>query len=126
MTQVVAQTPPPGVDLDTVISQLIPLVGMIGVMVLTGVVLWAFFKSDLAGAMADRIRAGMHRRRQRIDTPGAGLEEERVADVERLAHRVAELEERLDFAERLLAQHRNPALPRAGEEAARPRNPLGG
>ena len=32
----------------------------------------------------------------------------RVADVEVLQHRVAELEERVDFAERLLAQKREP------------------
>jgi Tfp pilus assembly protein PilN len=32
----------------------------------------------------------------------------RVADVDVLQHRVAELEERVDFAERLLAQKREP------------------
>jgi hypothetical protein len=34
-----------------------------------------------------------------------------VAELRALPERVAELEERLDFAERLLAQHRTDALP---------------
>jgi len=37
---------------------------------------------------------------------------ERVRDLESSQHRVAELEERLDFAERLLAQRRDVELPR--------------
>jgi len=49
--------------------------------------------------------------RQRRDLP-AGVEDElvelraQVAELDGLPHRVAELEERLDFAERLLAQAR--------------------
>ena len=37
---------------------------------------------------------------------------ERVRDLESSQHRVAELEERLDFTERLLAQRRDVELPR--------------
>jgi len=37
---------------------------------------------------------------------------ERVGDLESSQHRVAELEERLDFTERLLAQRRDAELPR--------------
>lgn len=37
---------------------------------------------------------------------------ERVAELDDLSRRVAELEERVDFAERLLAQRRDAALPR--------------
>jgi len=37
---------------------------------------------------------------------------ERVRDLEASQHRVAELEERLDFTERLLAQRRDVELPR--------------
>jgi hypothetical protein len=37
-----------------------------------------------------------------------------LADLRGLPERVAELEERLDFAERLLAQHRTDALPGRG------------
>jgi hypothetical protein len=67
------QTPPPTPMLPFDPNQLIPLIGMIGGMIVAGVVLYAFFKSDLAKAMA----------------------------------------ERLDFAERLLAQKRERSLPGA-------------
>ena len=86
-------TPPPGIDPNFLVSQLIPLIGMIGGMVLAGVVLYAFFKSDLAKAMAERIRAGIHRKKrwkgfggEWSDTPTEGL-----AD----ADHVAELEQRV-------------------------------
>lgn len=39
---------------------------------------------------------------------------ERVADVEQLEQRFAELENRVEFSERLLAQHREAQLPRPG------------
>jgi hypothetical protein len=35
--------------------------------------------------------------------------EHRLTELEQSQHRVAELEERVDFAERMLAQHRDPA-----------------
>ena len=44
----------------------------------------------------------------------APTEQPPPAEVEDLSRRVAELEERLDFAERLLAQQRDPALPKPG------------
>jgi hypothetical protein len=107
-------TPPPGVDPNFLISQLIPLIGAVAALIVGGVVLYAFFKSDLAAAIAERIRVGMHRRKG-IDTAG---DEPRVAQLEErldLMHgQVSELAERLDFAERLLAQKRERTL-RAGE-----------
>ena len=123
------QTPlpsPPAVDPNFVVTQIVPLIGAIGAMVIGGFVLYAFLKSDLAAAIAERIRAGMHRRKhwkglggEWIDTPGgAAGDESRVAQleeqVEQLHGQVAELAERLDFAERLLAQKRERTL-RAGE-----------
>ena len=64
----------------------------------------------------ERIRAGMHRRKHTSEI--AGGEEPRVAlleeRVDHLNGQVAELAERLDFAERLLAQKRERTL-RAGE-----------
>jgi len=64
--------------------------------------------------MAERIRGGLHRRKG-IDTAG---DEPRVAQLEervdQLHGQIAELAERLDFAERLLAQKRERTL-RAGE-----------
>jgi len=38
---------------------------------------------------------------------------ERIAELDDVSRRVAELEERVDFAERLLAQQRDAALPKA-------------
>src|SRR6266550_4378448 len=109
---VIPQTPAPGFDPNVLIGQLIPLLGAVVALLVGGVVLRAFFKSDLATAMAERIRAGMHRRKhwkgfggEWIDTPGGGAED---------PSRVAALGERLDFAERLLAQKRERTL-RAGE-----------
>jgi hypothetical protein len=95
-------------------NQLIPLIGVVAGLIITGVVLYAFFKSDIAAAMAERIRGGLHRRKG-IDTAG---DEPRVAQLEervdQLHGQIAELAERLDFAERLLAQKRERTL-RAGE-----------
>ena len=120
------QTPPPGVDVNLIIDQLFPLIGGIVALIVGGVVLYAFLKSDLAAAMAERIRAGMHRRKHTkwlggewIDTPGGTAgDEPRVAQLEErvdlLNGQIAELAERLDFAERLLAQKRERTL-RAGE-----------
>ncbi|MGH7673320.1 MAG: hypothetical protein ACREMC_10505 [Gemmatimonadales bacterium] len=121
-----APIPPPGVDPNFLISQVIPLIGAVAALIVGGVVLYAFFKSDLATAIAERIRAGIHRRKhwkglggEWIDTPGEGVgDERRVAALEehlgQLQGQVAELAERLDFAERLLAQKRERTL-RAGE-----------
>src|SRR2546427_13254366 len=105
-------------------NQLIPLIGMIGGFVLGGVVLWAFFKSDLAKAIAERIRAGIHRKRrwkgfggEWTDTPGEGILSGDVAELEHrvteMQGQIAEMAERLDFAERLLAQKRERSLPGA-------------
>jgi hypothetical protein len=131
---VIAQTPPPGMDPNFLISQIIPLIGAVAALIVGGVVLYAFFKSDLAAAIAERIRAGIHRRKhwkglggEWIDMPGDGagaeggggvVDDRRVAALEehlgQLQGQVAELGERLDFAERLLAQKRERTL-RAGE-----------
>jgi|SRR5881394_402067 len=118
MLPIVAQgpTPPPPLQIPFDPNQVIPLIGMVGGMIIAAVVLYAFLKSDLAAAMAERIRAGMHRRKHTSEI--AGGEEPRVAlleeRVDHLNGQVAELAERLDFAERLLAQKRERTL-RAGE-----------
>src|SRR6059036_1095135 len=106
-------------------NQLIPLIGLIGGMVVAGVVLYTFFKSDLAAAMAERIRAGIHRKRrwkgfggEWSDTPAEALADaDHVAELEHrvteMQGQIAEMAERLDFAERLLAQKRERSLPGA-------------
>ncbi|HMJ59454.1 MAG TPA: hypothetical protein VK467_09965 [Gemmatimonadales bacterium] len=49
------------------------------------------------------------------DAPRADIEDlrARMAELDDMSRRVAELEERVDFAERLLAQQRDTAFPRA-------------
>ena len=118
-------TPPPLPTIPFDPNQLIPLVGMIGSFILVGVVLYAFFKSDLAKAMAERIRAGIHRKKrwkgfggEWSDTPTEGLADgDHVAELEQrvtdMQGQIAEMAERLDFAERLLAQKRERSLPGA-------------
>ena len=118
-------TPPPTPVIPFDPNQLIPLIGMIGGMVVAGVVLYAFFKSDLAKAMAERIRAGIHRKKrwkgfggEWTDTPTEGLADaDHVAELEQrvvdMQGQIAEMAERLDFAERLLAQKRERSLPGA-------------
>ena len=120
-----APLPPPTPIIPFDPNQLIPLIGMIGGFVVVGVVLYAFFKSDLAAAFAERIRAGKQRRKkwkglggEWTDTPAEGLAdadhvvelEQRVTDMQ---GQLAEMAERLDFAERLLAQKRERSLPGA-------------
>ena len=114
---VIAQTPlPPGFDTNLLVGQLIPLFGAVVALLVGGVVLQAFFKSDLATAIAERIRAGMHRRKrwkgwggEWLDTPGgAAGDEPRVAQleaqVEQLHGQVAELADRKST--RLNSSHR--------------------
>ena len=114
-------TPPPGVDPNFLISQLFPLIGGVAAIIVAGVVLYAFFKSDLAAAIAERIRAGIGRRRGWKKLGGEWVETDEEPQVPQLEQRleqmhgqIAELAERLDFAERLLAQKRERTL-RAGE-----------
>jgi len=118
----VATPLPPIIPFDP--NQLIPLIGLIGGFVVAGVVLYAFFKSDLAAAIAERIRAGIHRRKrwkgfgqEYSDTPAEGLESGHVVELEQrvveMQGQIAEMAERLDFAERLLAQKRERSLPGA-------------
>jgi hypothetical protein len=109
----ILQTPPPPLSLPFDPTDLMVLIGVVAGLIVVGVALYAFFKSDIAAAMAERIR-GTHRRKG-VDTAG---DEPRVAQLEervdQLHGQIAELAERLDFAERLLAQKRERTL-RAGE-----------
>ena len=114
----IQQAPPPiatplrGVDFDRIIASLTPLVlGIVG-LVVSGVVLYRFLQSDLAAALAERLR-----RRKKSTQPIAGVEAQ-VAELEQevvaMRGQITEMAERLDFAERLLAQQkRERALPGA-------------
>ena len=77
-------------------------------------VLWALLTGGITGAAW--VAIVMVRRQQRIDGRRAGLDElgERMEELEASHDRVAELEARLDFAERLLVQHREEAAKRVG------------
>jgi hypothetical protein len=94
-------------------NQLIPLIGMIGGMVIAGIVLWAFFKSDIAAALAERIR-GRKKSSEAVEGVDPGHVVELEQRVNEMQGQIAEMAERLDFAERLLAaQKRERSLPGA-------------
>ena len=99
---------PPMIPFDP--NQLIPLIGMIGGMVITGIVLWAFFKSDLASAFAERIRG---RKKSSVEAADADHVLELEQRLTEMQGQIAEMAERLDFTERLLAQKRERSLPGA-------------
>ena len=70
------------------------------------VVLWALLTGGITGAVW--VAIVMFRRERRIDEERAGVDmlDARLQRLEDSDQRVAELEERLDFAERLLAARR--------------------
>jgi uncharacterized protein YlxW (UPF0749 family) len=63
----------------------------------------------VAAAIAKRI-AGEHRRPPEMDREER---DEIVTELQHVRHELAELAERMDFTERLLAQQRDAALPKA-------------
>ena len=97
-------TPPPGVDLNFLLDQLMPIVGL--VVVFVGL-RW-LFRTPVGEALAERIRM---RVRGRGAVGGMGEDPQRMTALEeqvsQLLGQVSELAERLDFAERLLAKHRD-------------------
>ena len=110
---------PPGFDPNFLIGEVIPLVGVIGALIAGAFVLRWLFGSPVGEALAERIRAGIHRRRhwkglggEWVDAPGEGLgDDRRVAALEEqvstLQGQLSELAERVDFAERMLAERRD-------------------
>jgi len=97
--------PPPGLDPNFVLDQVMPIIGLLAVFL---GLRWVF-RSPVGEAIAERIRARVHGRW------GAGGEDpHRVAALEdqvvRLQGQVSELAERLDFAERMLAERRERKL----------------
>jgi uncharacterized protein HemX len=76
------------------------VLALLAAAVLVGILLWPLVK-----AIARRIEAGAAVAEARSELMGL---QERVRLLEESQPRVAELEERLDFAERLLAQQREP------------------
>ena len=112
---VIVQTPmpPPGVDPNFLVSQIVPLIG--GVIAVVGFVVLArwFFHSPIGEAVAEGIRL-RRRRRYGLGADGDTVDAPRVAALEEqvrmLSSQVSELAERLDFAERLLVEKRGQQL----------------
>ena len=103
------QGPPPlpGLDLNYVVNQVMPLIAL-AVIAVVGVVAVRVLSSTAIGdALAERIRRRTQRR-------AGGGEDERVAALEHqvaeLQGQISELAERLDFAERMLAERRERKL----------------
>jgi hypothetical protein len=82
---------------------------MIPIVAVGGFFLWMIALSPLGKALADRIRHGPTPRGR-----AQGGQDEVLSAVEDLRREVAELAERVDFTERLLAKHRE------AERLARP------
>lgn len=103
MTQTPFPSPP--IDPNYVFSQLMPLISIVTVIVVGAIGLRVVFKTPVGEAIARRIRGGRHPDLQ----TDPGLEGHRAEMEDRMLHlqeRIGELEERLDFTERLLAANR--------------------
>lgn len=122
MLPLAAQVPAPPplpeipVDPNLIASQVVPLIGA-AIALLIGVIAFkVLVESPIGQAIGERIRSRAGRR-SRSSVDGGG-DVERVVGLEQnvaqLQREVAELAERLDFAERMLAERRQPQL-RAGE-----------
>lgn len=119
MIQVVAQTPPPPevpFDPNVALDAIVPLIGIALVAVVGALALKWFFGSPIGEAIAEGIRLRRRRRWGAEDASGelGAAGESRVAALEHelglLRGQVSELAERLDFAERMLAERREPRL----------------
>jgi len=101
--------PPPGLDPNFVFNQVLPVITTVVVIVVGAVALRWIFRTPVGEAIAERIRTRAQRRW------GAESEDpERVAALEaqvsHLQGQVSELAERIDFAERMLAERRERKL----------------
>lgn len=74
---------------------------MIPIIAVGGFFAWMIALSPLGKALAERVRGG-----GRVVGDGAGDQQEVLAAVDQLRQEVAELAERVDFTERLIAQSR--------------------
>ena len=111
---------PPGFDPNFALGQIAPIVGIVVVFGALALAARWVFGSAVGDALAERIRQGSRRRRhwkgfggEWTDVPGeAAGDGARLAALEEQVHvlttHVSELAERLDFAERLLTERREP------------------
>lgn len=126
MIQVVVQappmpTPPPDVPFDpnVALQAIVPLIGVALVAIAAALVLRWLFRSPIGEAIAEGMRERRKRRRhwrgpggELIDdpTPDEGRVAELEAELGRMRGELSEIAERLDFAERMLAERREPKL----------------
>ena len=105
---------PPSLPFDP--NQLVGLIWGLGALVVGAAMLKWVFRSPIGEAIAEGIRARRRRRWGGGEIPGeiAAADAQRVGALEeqvtRLQGQVAELAERLDFAERVLAERRERKL----------------
>ncbi len=101
--------PLPGLDPNLVFNEVVPIIAAVVVILVVGFTLRGILRSPVGEAIAERIRTRAQRRW------GAGRDDpDRVAALEaqvsHLQGQVSELAERLDFAERMLAERRERKL----------------
>jgi hypothetical protein len=92
-------------DPNYVFGEMMPLIAIVTIIVVGGLALRWLFRTPVGEAIAERIRHARHGRGHLDEGEGrarAALE----ARVNLLQDQVGELAERLDFAERLLAERR--------------------
>lgn len=100
---------PPGLDPNYVFNAVAPVIAVVAVVLVGAVALRAIFRTPVGEAIAERIRQrSTHRWGLAGEDPRrvAALEEQ----VSHLQGQVSELAERLDFAERMLAEGRERKL----------------
>ena len=110
MTQTTVGIPtPPPLDPNYVFSQLIPLIGIVAIVIALSFAVRAIFRSPVGEALAQRIREG-RRRHHGGEIEGSHAQALLEEKVNHLQDQVGELAERLDFAERMLAERRERQL----------------
>ncbi len=102
------QTPIP-LDPNRVFNEIVPIITTVVVILVVGVALRGIFRTSVGEAIAERIRT-----RAKGRWGAVGDDPQRVAELEaQLSHlqgQVSELAERIDFAERMLAERRERKL----------------
>ena len=100
---------PPGLDPNYVFNQVAPIVAFVAVILVAAVALRAIFRTPVGEALAERIR---QRSARRWGVTGGDPQQVAAleAQVSQLQGQVSELAERLDFAERMLAERRERKL----------------
>jgi len=101
--------PLPGLDPNLVFNEVVPIIAAVVIILVVAVALRGILRSPVGEAIAERIRT----RTQRRGSVGSD-DPQRVAELEaqvsHLQGQVSELAERIDFAERMLAERRERKL----------------